>query len=197
MNQPWPPTAQPGPYQLRQVGHAIVISVATPDTTIRHIARARIRSALRETLGRLLNHPPEAIPLISQPGQPLRLELPGHAIGLSVSHEAGLSVAAIHRHGAVGIDLMRVGAAPDWMSDWETVALDYLGRQARDRIARHAPAQTAQAFAHEWTRVEACLKCLGLPLQEWSPALQRRLSRCRVVGLELGEGWAGALAVPA
>ena len=189
---PWPESAR----FLRQTRNedetqtVIVISVETPLTTIRHIARQRIRSALSEALGILLAQPAQSVALISEPGQPIRLGLPKQQCGLSISHEPGLSVAAINLCGAIGIDLMRPGDVPDW----QQVALDYLGPQICKRIREHPENRRAHAFAQEWTRYEACLKCLGLGIDEWHPALQSKLQRCNVTELALPDGIVGAVA---
>jgi 4'-phosphopantetheinyl transferase len=192
--QPWPGHHSLSPAVLRADANPIVLGIATPDTPIRDVARELARKALREALGILLERPPEAVRLISQPGQPLRLDIPGPHIGLSISHERGLTLAAIYPGGAVGIDLMQVEQRSDWLSDWEPVARDYLGEHASDCIARQPPAKRAHAFAREWTRFEACLKCHGLPLQEWYPALEHKLMRCRFFDLDLPDGFIGALA---
>lgn len=171
----------------------LVISVATPDSPLRDTARTQVRSALREVLGLQLGCAPEAVNLRSVPGQPLCVELPGHAIsaiGLSASHEAGLSVAAIRRQGPVGIDIMRIAPA----FDWQAVARDYLGPQAMHRIASQPEPDQPQAFAREWTRLEAGLKCLGIRLQEWCPVLAQQLESCFSMELELPSGMCGAVA---
>ncbi len=174
----------------------LVISVVTPNSTLRDAARAQLRGALREVLGLQLGCAPEAVKLLSVSGQALRVELPGHGIngiagiGLSASHEAGHSVAAIRRQGPVGIDIMRIAAA----FDWQAVARDYLGPQALQRIASQPEPDQPQAFAREWTRLEAGLKCLGAGLQEWSPALAKQLESCRLMKLELPPGLCGAVA---
>lgn len=170
----------------------LVISVVTPDSTLRDAARAQMRDALREVLSVQLGCAPDSIVLKSIPGQPLRVEQPSHSqnIGLSISHEAGLSVAALRRNGPVGVDIMRIAPA----FDWQAVALDYLGPQAVRRIARQPEPEQPLAFAREWTRLEAGLKCLGLGLQEWSPTLAQRLESCRFRMLELPQGLCGAVA---
>ena len=171
----------------------LVISVATPDSPLRDTARTQVRGALSEVLGLQLGCAPEAVNLLSVPGQALRVELPGHGIsgiGLSISHEAGISVAAIRRHGPVGIDIMRIAPA----FDWQAVARDYLGPLALQRIASQPKPDQPQAFAREWTRLEAGLKCLGIGLQEWNPALAQRLESCRVMALDLPAGLCGAVA---
>jgi 4'-phosphopantetheinyl transferase len=171
-----------------------VLAIPTPETTIRDIARDCVRQVLREALGILLGLPPEHVPLISQPGQAIRLAPPWTNIGLSVSHEPGLSLAAIHLRGPVGVDLVHVGKNPAWLADWQSVTHDYLGPRAAERIASQSPDHLAHAFANEWTRAEACLKCHGMQLQEWAPALERRLMRCRLFALDLPSGFIGMLA---
>lgn len=172
----------------------LVISVVTPDSTLRDAARAQLRSALREVLSLQLGCAPELIVLQSIPGQPLRVEQPSHGqnIGLSISHEAGLSVAALRRNGPVGVDILRI--APEF--DCQAVARDYLGPQAVRRITSQPEPEHEQqlAFAREWTRLEAGLKCLGLALQEWSPALGQRLESCQLIMLDLPSGLCGAVA---
>ena len=174
------------------VPELLVISVATPKSTLRDAARAQLRGALCEVLSLQLGCAPESIVLKSIPGQALRVERPGHGqnIGLSASHEAGLSVAALRRSGPVGVDIMRIAPA----FDWQAVARDYLGPQAFGRIARHSLLEQSQAFAREWTRLEAGLKCLGLALQEWNPALAERLESCQLTELDLPSGLCGAVA---
>lgn len=173
----------------------LVIGVATPMSSNRDFGRARIRQALRAALAILLDLPPEAIELRSVPGQPLRIArpaLPGQRIGLSVSHQPGLVLGAICLQGAVGIDLMQVEDHAE--QDWQAVARDYLGPHACARIARHPPALRPQAFAQEWTRLEAGLKCHGQALTEWQPALERSMQRCRLSGLALPAGLVGSVA---
>ncbi|NDP62034.1 4'-phosphopantetheinyl transferase superfamily protein [Polaromonas sp.] len=170
----------------------LVISVVTPDSTLREAARAQMRDALREVLSLQLGCAPESVVLQSIPGQPLRVEHPVHGknIGLSVSHEAGLSVAALRHNGPVGVDILRIAPA----FDWQAVAHDYLCPQAIRRIAGQPESEQPLAFAREWTRLEAGLKCLGLALQEWSPALAERLESCRVMELDTPAGLCGAVA---
>ena len=170
----------------------LVISVVTPDSTLREAARAQMRGALREVLSLQLGCAPESIVLKSIPGQPLRIEQPSHGqnIGLSISHEAGLSVVALRRSGPVGVDILRI--APEF--DWQIVACDYLGPQAVRRIAIQPEPEQPLAFAREWTRLEAGLKCLGLALEEWNPALAQRLGSCHLMALDLPSGLCGAVA---
>lgn len=174
------------------VPELLVISVLTPDSTLRDAARAQLRDALRKVLSLQLGCAPESIVLMSIPGQALRVKRPGHGqnIGLSVSHEASLSVAALRRSGPVGVDIMRIAPA----FDWRAVARDYLGPQAFGRITHQPTSEQPLAFAQEWTRLEAGLKCLGLALQEWTPTLAQSLEGCRLMELDLPPGLCGAVA---
>ena len=181
-----------GPAGSGVAADLLVISVVTPDSTLRDAARAQMRGALREVLSLQLGCAPESVVLQSIPGQPLRIEQPSHGqnIGLSISHEAGLSVAALHRNGPVGVDILRIAPA----FDWQAVARDYLGPQAVRRIAGQPEPEQPLAFAREWTRLEAGLKCLGFGLQEWNPGLRQGLESCRVLAIDLPSGLCGAVA---
>lgn len=163
-----------------------LIALATPGESRVRAARM-IREAIRETLAR------QALParLADEPGEAPRLILPdGGRIGLSISHSEGLSIAAIALDRAVGVDLVRIKD----QSDALVVARDYLGPAAATRIAAIPRPERASAFALAWSAQEAKLKCLGLPLTEWSEALETRLSRCAVQPLALPEAWAGSVA---
>lgn len=193
--RPWMGPGTLSAAALKADAGPLVLGITTPDTSIRANARVLARNALQDALGILLGRPAREVPLISEPGQPIRLGLPAPRIGLSVSHEPGLTLAAIHLGKEIGVDLMRIDQRPDWLSDWETVARDYLGPQAAARIARLPPAEQAHAFARAWTGLEASLKCHGLPLQEWAPALECTLARCQLFELDLPATFAGTLAV--
>lgn len=190
----WPGSVPQAVADLRSARAVTVISVATPETTIRQAARTQIRIAVLDTLAALLGCPPASITLISQPGQPIIVDGPDAGIGLSVSHAAGLSVAAIHRGASIGVDVMRHEPGADTLPDWEMLVRDYLGPQAWRRLGNVAPQLRASAFAQEWTAWEARLKCLGLALTEWTPILEQRLVSCRVMALALPDKYCGAMA---
>jgi 4'-phosphopantetheinyl transferase len=111
--------------------------------------------------------------------------------GVSISHASGFSVAAVHRHGQVGIDLMRLegGLIPDW----EIVAREYLGPAAVARIAACTDDRRARCFAQDWTRREAQLKCHGCGLVEWAGAPVLDDGGCAT--LALPQGYVGTVVV--
>jgi 4'-phosphopantetheinyl transferase len=193
----WPQGLHLAAAELRSDRALTVISVPTPATANRSIARDLIRAALRETLAVFLDQPAASITLVSFPGQAIRVDLPFGRLYVSVSHMPGVSVAAISRRAAVGIDVMQVEPGAAAMADWARVALDYLGPAETFLLQGTAPAQRPAAFAQAWTRLEARLKCLGMALTEWTPALTQQLAACRVVALALPENCRGAIAINA
>jgi 4'-phosphopantetheinyl transferase len=174
-------------------GSLFIIAVPTPRTNLRGQARELVRDALRASLGRLLGCAPEAVPLEIEPGQAPALMLPNASIHLSISHEAGLSLAVMRVGGRIGIDLMALDDTA--LPDQQALARDYLGpRMAATLDGTPAPQRQA-AFARAWSSHEACLKCLGMPLQEWSPALATRMRSCRLVEIALPSNYIGMAAL--
>ncbi|MED5596768.1 4'-phosphopantetheinyl transferase family protein [Janthinobacterium sp. P210006] len=163
-----------------------VLAIGIAAVLPRAEARLRIRAAVREAVARWLKMDIDAISLESTPGAPPRLLLAGRPAGLSFSHDDGWSLAAIHLHGAVGIDVMRVQDIPDWRQ----VARDYLGPQVTLELASLPDAQRPLALAQAWTAREAALKCAGLPLAEWDGAAPA----CRLQLLSLPAPYAATLA---
>lgn len=172
-----------------------LISVPTPDTTSRLLARERIRAALQETLTLYLGQPSPPIRLVSRPGQAIEVCAPYSHLQLSLSHMPTISVAAIRRCGAIGVDVMQVDPSDEAMAEWERVALDYLGPAVTNSLLRAPAAQRPAVFSQAWTRLEACLKCLGLALVEWTPTLARQLATCRIKTLTMPENCRGAVAI--
>lgn len=173
-----------------------VISVATEGGNQRDRARVQVRQALTEVLRGMLGVPAGAIGVQSTPGQAPRIVIAGRDdnIGCSFSHEAGLSLAAVHLHGAVGVDIMRIIEVPDW----QAVARDYLGPGATAALQALAALDRASGFAQAWTAHEARLKCEGRQLTEWVSAEAPAPAAIRCVTLALpsvpGSSFAGALA---
>jgi 4'-phosphopantetheinyl transferase len=178
----------------------VVLQLTTPKTQDRREARLQVRTAIAHWLAPSLGCTPEEVPLLSQPGQPLRLApMPGRQalnMGIAVSHEPGLSLVALHRGGPIGIDLLPLDAAPSWVEDIPRLAQDYLGPIVADTIATVPLGEQAANFAHYWTQQEARLKCLGRGLEEWSSALAQAISGIDTTPLHLPSGYVGSLALP-
>lgn len=169
----------------------LVIAVRTPETPHRDAARQLVRQALNKTLGELLAVDERSLSLLSQPGQGIRLAPPWQDVGISVSHEPGLSLAAIRRAGPVGIDLMRLGPP---LPDLDQLARDYLDPATAAALAALPATQRQPAFARAWCRLEAGLKCLGMVLDEWTPEIGRQLAGCTFTDITMPTGWVAAVA---
>jgi 4'-phosphopantetheinyl transferase len=192
----WPQSMQAAVDELRSCQAMTVIRVVTPATSNRLLARDLIRTALRETIAMFLDQPVASITLVSRPGQAIEVDSPLARLRVSVSHMPGMSAAAIGRNTAIGLDVMRIEPSAQEMPDWACVARDYLGPQVIACLQGALPTQRQATFVEAWTHFEACLKCLGLALTEWTPALAQRLATCRVMALSLPEDCRGAIAIP-
>ena len=181
-----PPTVLHWPAAFDTAQNLLIVAVNTKNTPIRESARLAVRRILRDILG--------DVELISVPGQPLRLARQDNPSGLSISHENGLSLLAIHRAGPVGIDLLRPPESSHWQTEIPALANDYLGPKRAGQIAALPPNEQLTHFAQAWTEHEARLKCRKLGLEEWSAALEAHLAPCRVQALDLPAGYLGAVA---
>lgn len=162
----------------------LVIGIVPPPSRMQ--ARTHLRQAVREAAAQWLKMDIESISLESTPGDPPRLLLAGRAAGLSLTHDEGMSLAAVHLHGAVGIDVMRVQDIPDWFN----LARDYLGPQVEQELAACPDALRPLRLAQAWTAREAVLKCAGLPLAEWNGVVPT----CRWQALPLPAPYVASLA---
>ncbi|MFM9901691.1 MAG: 4'-phosphopantetheinyl transferase family protein, partial [Polaromonas sp.] len=174
----WPQGLPQALADLRGHTGLAIISVPTPLTASRPEARRAIRHALQNTVAALLGQPLTSITLLSSPGQPVQVRAPGAKLHIAISHMPGLSVAAICTHGPVGVDVME--NPTQGLPGWAQVAHDYLGPLTEKALQHTPPTHRPAAFAQAWVSLEARLKCLGLGLTEWTPALEQRLTACGV-----------------
>jgi 4'-phosphopantetheinyl transferase len=163
----------------------LVIAIAAPASRVE--ARARVRLAVRQAAAQWLSMDVDTISVQSNPGQAPRLLLDDRTVDLSISHDEGLSLAAVHLHGKVGLDLMRVESIPDW----EELARDYLGPQAAQALAACSAMERPLALAQAWTAREAALKYAGLQLVEWNGVI----IDCRLQALEMPQHYVATLAL--
>jgi 4'-phosphopantetheinyl transferase len=163
----------------------------------REAARLRVRAVLTAALaahvdidaGRIALHSPQGV----APWAVVTLDAGDRRVALSISHDGDISVAAYSYSGSVGIDVMSI--VP--VSDWESVARDYLGQYAARKLAARPEDERDAAFAHAWSEHEARLKCLGLQLAEWCDERAVALQACRCFPLALPEGYVGYVALSA
>ena len=170
----------------------IVIAVRTLPTTSRFQARKLIRIAIRQVLAKKLNCPYAEIELISHLGQSLKLSQPRQNIGLSVSHEIGLSLAAINIIGSVGVDLINTKTIPN-NHEIKTLALEYLGAEVAEHLSNLSCAQQKYEFAHAWSGFEARLKCQKKGLSEWTALSALQLNTLSIQSLNLPNDYVGTV----
>jgi 4'-phosphopantetheinyl transferase len=190
----WPESKDLALHELATQG-VTVISLKTLKGVSREIVRNDTRAMLSDFLCRAYACTPEKIKLLREPGkQPgLSISIPDHQITISLSHEQGLSVAAIGDGLWVGVDLLLV----DPELEWQTVAELYLGKQRTIEIAKIPQPLQASCFARQWATLEAQLKCLGQPMSEWSPQREHKhaAAACYIQELNLPSGYAGMIAI--
>ena len=169
-----------------------VIAVPTPKITLRDEARKLVRSVLKQVLAIRLVCSISEIEFISIPGKVLKLSHLEHEVGLSVSHESGLSLAAVNLNGRVGIDLMLLKNAPTY-DEIHILAEEYFGKEIAEYISKIPREHQIKFFTKTWTEFEARNKCLELGLIEWSLERAKPLNM-RYHELVLPKGYLGTLA---
>jgi 4'-phosphopantetheinyl transferase len=171
----------------------LVIGLQTPPAKQRQEARQLVRVAIQEVLALLLHCAASEIDLLTQAGQAIKLLNAHQNIGLSISHEVGLSLFAINMYGPIGIDLIAINSVPNDL-ELRTLAIEYLGVKVAEGILSEPIERHKEAFAMAWTEFEASLKVKGEALIEWSAARDEKLKSARVCSLALGDGYIGAIA---
>ena len=185
----WPKSADDIPVNQR----LIVIAVRTLPTILRSQARKLIRMAITQVLADKLSCSYTEIKLISQSGQSVKVSQPRQNIGLSISHEPGLSLAAINMNGKVGVDLIDVKSIPNDHEIYK-LALEYLGTQVAEYLSLLPSELQKQAFAKAWTEFEAQLKCQEKSLGEWTASSALQLNTLTIRHLKLPDGYVGTVA---
>ena len=156
--------------------------------TDRSKARQQVRTVLQAYLTQELACSNMDLQVTNRRNQAPQLLLRGQQLAVpqcSISHASGLALLAWHWSGSVGVDIQPVDTVTP-RGELEAVAHLYLDKkQAKALIGIAEDALFFKAFTEAWTRQEACLKCAGLELVEWSEALGARLAgiRCAVVPL--------------
>lgn len=120
------------------------------------------RAALRHTLSRYADVPPQGWRFVQAEGGRPELAPPFDTLGLrfSVSHTQGLVACAVSHAVAVGVDVQAVNGTLD-VSPMVAMACSGAEREQLERLAPHA-ARTR--FYELWTLKEACVKARGAGL---------------------------------
>lgn len=172
-------------------GNGLALLLLTfPAGTLRVHARQLVRQALRETLAGLLAWPPEEVVLTEGPRGP-RLEGVAREIGISLSYAGDRALIGLAEGRALGVDVVRIEPIPEA----GMLARLYLPASASLALRAAPPEMQATSFAQGWAAMEACSKCLGLPLAEISAGRELALKGCQLVDCEQLDGCRMAVAV--
>lgn len=146
--------------------------------------RAEARRLLRDLLAGYLARTPDQVPLHFARGEAPSVDADwqGMDLSISMSYSQDVALVALCPGSRIGIDVTEV--AP--MADWAQVARLYLGPESAEHLAALDGVPRDTMFALAWAELEARGKCLGLGLQEWSPARQARLQQ-RAIQVKTGE----------
>lgn len=164
------------------------------------------REAARALLSRILCDYLGGAPQIGfEAGLPPHVDAPwqGLSVSASLSYAGARALIGVCPGGRIGVDLVPIQVLPDMYG----VARVYLGPAAEAALFNVDESRRAQAFAFAWAALEARGKCLGLGLEEWSPAHGRRLGhpslrfcsaewRGHAVGVAVGDAPAGPAPIP-
>ena len=150
--------------------------------------------ALRLLLGRYVGEEPGALRVVRGAGGKPALAEPWSWLGFNVAHSGGLMLVALARGREVGVDVERIDPARAAGPIADAV---FSPREAAALRRLPDPART-RAFFSCWTRKEACVKATGegiAGLERLDVLGRRRAEGLWLFDLEVGEGYAGALAV--
>ena len=142
----------------------VVIYTTHPEMLLRDASRQHLRLVVTELLIQAFHCTADQVRITSFIGEGLRVSVNEKELCVSMSYEAGISIAAITYAGKIGIDIMQV----EPQTDWEDVARLYLGEQQTSQLLSAPKRDQATLFALYWTQLEAKLKCNGHALTEYS-----------------------------
>lgn len=149
----------------------VVISLLFPQNLQRETARQQLHLAITELLMQAFSCTAEQIRLIRIAGSRLQCFIATQEIFISVSHDPGLSLAAISQKQLPGIDLMAVKT----MDDWQDVAGIYFNPQQIAALQQAQDCDRASLFAQYWTMMEARFKCAGIAMTEYDEHVQQQM----------------------
>lgn len=179
----------------------VAIAISTDSTQDRTRARQQIRSAIITLIQQCYQIDRRDIEIAASSGTAPRLFFSGHEAALSISHEAGLSLAAICLDSSVGIDLLNTKSLAKESFEWQDIARIYLDPDRHQMIRSLTPQQQRLSFVQEWTTLEARYKCAGMALSEWSDTVATgrhiKLQTMPAYQLDLPENYCGSIAFSA
>lgn len=171
----------------------VVINLSFPQNLQREAARQQLHLAITELLMQAFSCTAEQIRLIRVAGSRLQCFIATQEIFISVSHEPGLSLAAISQKQLPGIDLMAIKP----IDGWQDVAGIYFNPQQIAALQQAQDCDRASLFAQYWTMMEARFKCADIAITEYDEHVQQQMASAlkdsRSYALTLPAGYIGTL----
>lgn len=166
------PLALPPALQGQVQAQVLTVSAPSSSPLQREALREAVYRAIGETLALQLGCVPAQLVVQRRAGQAPQLLRNGQVLPgwqLSISYADAMAVWAGTQAGRVGIDVQ--GPPGDEHTDidaagWPAVAALYLEPDAAAALAGLQRMDWRRGFARQWARLEAQLKCAGLPLTE-------------------------------
>ncbi|WNO06534.1 4'-phosphopantetheinyl transferase family protein [Rhodoferax mekongensis] len=167
---------------LREKDFAL-ISLALRPGLPRAEARKLARATLREAVQHHFGCDAKAVSVETVSGKAPLVKIGRQRVHVSFSYEQDWAFIALDVRRPIGIDVTFINHEAEWLEECVRVAKEFLPPAISRRIEGLAGLERATAFAEEWALHEAKLKCMGLPLQEWTSELEVRLSGMRTGSL--------------
>lgn len=166
------PLALPPALQGRVQAQVLTVSAPPSSLLPREALREAVYQAIGDTLAPQLGCAPAQLVVQRRAGQAPQLLRHGQVLPgwqLSISYADAMAVWAGTQAGSVGIDVQ--GLLGDEHTDidaagWPAVAALYLEPDAAAALAGLQRMDWQRGFAGQWARLEAQLKCAGMPLTE-------------------------------
>ncbi len=178
---------------LREQDFALIslaLRPGLPRAEARKLSRAKLQEALQHHFGCDAN----AVSIETASGNAPVVTVERQRVHVSFSYENDWAFIALDVRSPIGIDVTFLNHEAEWIEECVRVAKEFLPPAISRKIEGLAGLERATAFAEEWALHEAKLKCMGLPLQEWTSELEVRLSGMRSGSLGDIEGFMVAYA---
>lgn len=151
---------------FRQRRHVLIYCFNAPALN-RSNKREHIRELLRQFLMSYAETSAVKLSIDNQRGVVPTILLNGRQIHVSISHAALVSCAALSLDYKIGVDLIDLNEIKE-SEDLLPTAKLFLSPDIATSLANSTGHEFCFNFGIEWAKREASLKCLGLPIIEWT-----------------------------
>lgn len=162
------------------------LSAGTQRADARRLARSVLPGLLAGVLGQPATHPV----LVDGPRGPV-LEGAASDIRISLSYAGDRVLIGLVRGRALGVDIVSLNFFPEV----DALARLYFPRALCRAVLEAPPELQSERFARAWAQIEACCKCLALPLAEIDEQREQLYAMCELPDCGEIDGYRIAVAV--